>query len=237
MFTQRTNTPNNSYYNRPTNPCIIGNYPKGTPHRTGFNGCDVLPNCTGYATGRFNEIAGEKGCKWLGNTDAKNYIQLAKSQGLKVGMTPALGACIVWSTASHGHVAIVEEVISDTEIKISQSGWSSSLPMWTGIHRKGANGNWVEGYDYRWMRNGYTFIGFIYQPKEVVEMTQEEFNKMADTYLASLALKPASGYAKEGLDWAKAEKIMSGDTKGNMMPKSLLSREDFAIMLKRALGK
>jgi len=238
MFTKRTSAPSrsNAYYNTPMNPCILGNYPKNSIKKTGLPGMNVLPNCVGYATGRFNEIAGLPNCKYLGNTDAKNYISLAKAQGLKIGSEPKLGSCIAWASEENGHVAIVEEVLSDTSILISQSGWSSSLPMWNGVHYKGPDGNWIEGYDYRWMKGKYKFLGFIYQPKEIIEMTQEEFNKMADAYIASRANLIADNYAKEALEWIKKEGIMSGNQSGNMMPKSFLTRQDFALMLKRALN-
>ena len=89
--------------------------------------CDVLSNCVGYAYGRFNEIAGEGACKYLSPTNAENFIQYAG--GLEVGQTPRLGACMVWQKGATlkgsdgaGHVAIVEQIISPTEIVTSESG-------------------------------------------------------------------------------------------------------------------
>ena len=122
--------------------------------------CDVLSNCVGYAYGRFNEIGGYCCCKYLVPTNAENFIQYCG--GLPVGQTPKLGACMVWrkgATLSNsdgaGHVAIVERIISDTQIVTSESGWNSA-PFWTKTRNKG-NGNWGAGA-------GYTFLGFIYNP-------------------------------------------------------------------------
>lgn len=122
--------------------------------------CDVLSNCVGYAYGRFNEIGNYGYCKYLSPVNAENFIQYCG--GLTVGQTPKLGACAVWrkgDTLSNsdgaGHVAIVEKVISATQIVTSESGWNSS-PFWTKTRNKGT-GNWGAGTD-------YTFLGFIYNP-------------------------------------------------------------------------
>ena len=55
-----------------------------------------------------------------------------------------------------GHVAIVEKVVSDTEVYTSESGWGSSIPFWNKTRTKG-NGNWGQG-------TAYKFLGFIYNP-------------------------------------------------------------------------
>lgn len=160
----------NKYYNTKSvggySPCILGNYPFNSPKskRTGYPGRNVLSNCVGYATGRFNEIIGNNNCAYLGSDDAKNFMKFAEKQKLKVGTIPKVGACIVWSNSAKGHVAIVEEVIDANTIKVSESGWNSQKPFWTAIHRKG-NNNWIDGEDYSWMKTkGYECLGFIYNP-------------------------------------------------------------------------
>lgn len=82
---------------------------------------------------------------------------------LETGMTPRVGACMVWQKGATlngsdgaGHVAIVEQVISDTEIVTSESGYAASKPFWTQRRKKG-NGNWGQA-------SGYKFLGFIYNP-------------------------------------------------------------------------
>lgn len=122
--------------------------------------CDVLSNCVGYAYGRFNEIGGYGYCKYLAPVNAENFIQYRGS--CEVGQVPKVGACMVWKKGATltgsdgaGHVAIVEKVVSPTEVITSESGYGSSA-FWTQTRKKGS-GNWGAG-------SAYTFLGFIYNP-------------------------------------------------------------------------
>ena len=124
--------------------------------------CDVLPNCVGYAYGRFNEIGGYGYCKYLTPSNAENFIQY-KNSSLVTGQTPKVGACMVWQKGATldgsdgaGHVAIVEKVISETEVYTSESGWSAKKPFWNQTRKKGS-GNWGQN-------SAYKFLGFIYNP-------------------------------------------------------------------------
>lgn len=123
--------------------------------------CNVLPNCVGYAYGRFNEIGNYGYCKYLRPVNAENFMVYKGS--LEVGQTPKLGACMVWQKGATlndsdgaGHVAIVEKIINDSQIITSESGWGSSKPFWTQNRAKG-DGNWG-------MNSAYHFLGFIYNP-------------------------------------------------------------------------
>lgn len=152
----------NKYYNTIAsggyNPCIVGN-----PTRDGLN---VYNNCVGHAVGRFNEIGGYGKCKYLGSTNAENFInQFANAQGLKVSQTPSLGACIVFakgqvgnSADGAGHVAIVEKINADGSIVTSESGYKASNSFWLTTRRN--DGNWGGGQNYR-------FLGFIENPAVV----------------------------------------------------------------------
>ena len=139
--------------------------------------CDVLSNCVGYAYGRFNEIGGYGYCKYLSPTNAENFIKYAK--GLEVGKTPKIGACMVWRKGATlsgsdgaGHVAIVEKVVSDTEVVTSESGWNSKA-FWTQTRKKGS-GNWGAG-------SGYTFLGFIYNPAPCCKCTNTTTEEKTDS--------------------------------------------------------
>lgn len=119
------------------------------------SGKSVLPNCTGYAWGRFYEILGKRpklskanAEMWYGNT----------SDGYARGKTPRVGAVACWakgkvgnSKDGAGHVAIVEAVYSDGSFLTSNSGYKS-----TRFYTKKI------GKDCRLA--GYTFLGFIYNP-------------------------------------------------------------------------
>lgn len=158
-FTARLTRPEagNLYYNTKAN----GGYSDAIQGKPTDSGCDVLSNCVGYAYGRFNEIGGYGCMKYLRPVNAENFIQNAG--GLTVSQTPQLGACMVWrkgatlsSSDGAGHVAIVEKVVSATQVITSESGYGVSTPFWTKTRTKG-DGNWGGGTD-------YAFLGFILNP-------------------------------------------------------------------------
>lgn len=134
-------------------PCIQGNDAAGLRPFTG----SVLPNCVGAAVAVANIKAGEPGCKWLGNRNAVDFVDFVKLQGLDWGMAPREGACMVWGHGE-GHVAVVDKVISDTEVETVESGWSyRAQPILRRIRRKkGDNGRWGYAHD---------FLMFIYIPQ------------------------------------------------------------------------
>lgn len=132
-------------------PCIPGNPKSGI---VPFEG-SVLPNCVGWCVGRWGSIL-QNDCKYLGNRNAVDFVDFVKLQNLSWGLKPVKGACMVWGYGE-GHVAIVEEVISDTEVITSESGWSyRAKPLVRDIRRKkGDNGRWGYAHD---------FLMFIYLP-------------------------------------------------------------------------
>jgi len=157
-FKMRTTKPEsgNKYYITKSN----GGWSNAIKGKPVDSDCDVLSNCVGYAYGRFNEIGGYGYCKYLSPVNAENFMQYKGS--LKVGQTPKLGACMVWrkgDTLSNsdgaGHVAIVEKVISSTQVMTSESAYGGSA-FYNKTRNKGS-GNWDMGA-------GYTFLGFIYNP-------------------------------------------------------------------------
>ena len=157
MNIRTTKPSNNKFYQTKSkggySTCI-----KGSPTDAS---CDVLANCVGYACGRFNEIIGSMKYPSL-NCNAENFIERAKSIGLKVVSYPTLGGIMVWQKGSTlsgkdgaGHVAIVERIDGANQIYTSESGYGSSA-FWNSI-RNNSNGRWGLG-------SGYTFIGCIINP-------------------------------------------------------------------------
>lgn len=147
------------YYNKKPkgwSPCIYGN----KKHRD--HNLNVLPNCVGWATGRFNQLGQWGKCKYLGNTNAENFTNFCKKQRLELGQEPKVGACMVWEGKGKlaGHVAIVEEVISSKKVTTSESGWSAKKSYWTSTRKKGSTNNWGGGKNLK-------FKGFIYNPAEL----------------------------------------------------------------------
>lgn len=122
-----------------------------------IKGKSVLPNCVGYAWGRFMEILGSQPKLSLGNAE---LWYGNRADGYERGKTPRLGAVICWrkgiagnSNDGAGHVAIVEKILPDGRLVISQSGYGARKRFWTSIIPA----------DFH--LNGYVFQGFIYNPK------------------------------------------------------------------------
>lgn len=159
-------------------------------------GCDVLANCVGYAAGRFCEIIGKERMPYFEYPpNAEDFFEAAKSQGLKTGTTPQLGAIVCWakgkthfSSDGAGHVAVVEKINSDGSIITSESGYNCSNPFWT-THREKGGGNWGAGSEYR-------FLGFIYQPDPVITRVLKKGCQGADVEIMQARLH-ALGYLRK----------------------------------------
>lgn len=122
-----------------------------------IKGSSCLPNCVGYAWGRFYEIIGKR--PTLSRANAEMWFGTT-SDGYKRSATPALGAIACWSKGKvgvssdgAGHVAVVEKIASNGDITTSNSAYSGTT-FYTKTLTK------ASGY----AMNGYTFQGFILPP-------------------------------------------------------------------------
>ena len=188
--------------------------------------CDVLSNCVGYAYGRFNEIGGYGSCKYLSPVNAENFIEYAN--GLSVGQTPKLGSCMVWRKGTTlkgddgaGHVAIVEKIISDTEIVTSESGYGSSTPFYTKTRKKG-DGNWGQS-------SAYAFRGFIYNPAVADEQPKSN-TQSAGVYGIDVSVYQGSF----NFSTAKSEGVKFAIIKGGGGDSGLYIDKNFATNYKNA---
>ena len=68
-------------------------------------------------------------------------------------------------------------------------------------------------------------------------MTQEQFNKMMDVWVAEQAKKAPSSWSADAREWAERNKLVSGDENGNKMYKKVLNREELITVLYRALHR
>lgn len=172
---------------RTTSPSMSNKYFIHTSYG-GYNKCirisgnQCLPNCVGYAYGRFMEAGGVKSCK-LPLCNAEDWISQARKNGFATGTTPKVGAVmcfrkgrVAYGGDGAGHVLIVEKVYSDGSILCSQSGYRSAR-FWTTKFTK----------PYR--LNGYAFQGFIYNPF---------VNTTAKAYTGTFPTLPSRGYFKKG---------------------------------------
>lgn len=193
-FTPRFTIPEkgNPYYNTKKN----GGYSEAIQGKPCEAGLDVLRNCVGYAYGRFNEIVGAGKMVYLAPVNAEKFIQYMnhKTKGVKSGMTPKLGACMVWQAGATlngsdgaGHVAIVEQINADGSIVTSESGYGAKKAFWTQT-RTNANGRWGEGKNFK-------FLGFIYnpavndepQPQYHIVVRGDNLTKIAKKYNTTIA--------------------------------------------------
>lgn len=155
-FIERTSSPSttNKYWIKTTkgglNECIL------------ISGNSCLPNCVGYAWGRWYELLGSKPKLSRGN--AENWY--GYNDGYKRGSVPKLGAVICWrkgkagnESDGAGHVAIVEKINSDGSILLSESAYGGSR-FKTRTVKKSNN---------YYLGSKYTFQGFIYLPIEFEE--------------------------------------------------------------------
>lgn len=66
-------------------------------------------------------------------------------------------------------------------------------------------------------------------------MTEAEVKKLArqeiEAYFAGLAEKPVSNWAKEAVEFVKAEGLMNGDADGSFRPQSFITRQEVAAVL------
>ena len=145
------------------------------------NGC-VLPNCVGYAWGRFYEIIGEKPKLSTGNAGDWYGYNDGYERNKEIDELPKVGAVICWSKPGEaGHVGIVESVDYATGvIKTSESGYEEKTydpvaDFWvtTRVYDKSTK-NWRKASSddkntpvSSWIDN-YVFQGFIYPPQTVV---------------------------------------------------------------------
>lgn len=173
MKIRTTKPSDNKFYIRKANggysTCI-----KGKPTDSKAN---VLSNCVGYACGRFNEIIGKMKYPEL-NCNAENFIERAKSIGLKISNKPVLGGIMVWQKGSLsgndgvGHVAVVERIDNDNQIYTSESSYGGRA--FYNVTRKNSNGRWGAGSAYR-------FRGCIINPA-----IKQESKYFTGTYIVNV---------------------------------------------------
>lgn len=166
MKMRKSQPKNNKYYIRKAN----GGYNGAIAGKPTIKGANVLCNCVGYANGRFNEIIGKGKCVYQLVCNAENFIERATALGLNVSSVPTLGGIMVWQKGKTlkgsdgaGHVAIVEDIISENEIITSESGYGHFA--FKLVTRRNTNGRWG-------IAKGYKFRGCIINPS----VTTEEHN-------------------------------------------------------------
>ena len=174
-FIMRITKPTNSpYYIRKAD----GGYSDACKGKPTDPTATVLSNCVGYANGRFAEIIGKPCIEYQLVCNAENFIERAKSMGLKISDKPTLGGIMVWQKGKTlggkdgaGHVCVVEKIVNENTIITSESGYNAKSPFWNQT-RTNKNGNWGAGAEYKFrgciinpsVNNGYWLNGYDYSP-------------------------------------------------------------------------
>ncbi len=135
----------------------------------GYNRCieiykgSCLPNCVGYAWGRWYEIM--KKAPSLSRANAENWFGYTQD-GYTRGQTPKKGAVICWrkgqvgnESDGAGHVAVVEKIYSDGSILTSNSMYGGTRFYTQRLYPP----------LYQLNSKSYVFQGFIYLPDEPKE--------------------------------------------------------------------
>lgn len=65
------------------------------------------------------------------------------------------------------------------------------------------------------------------------DMTQEQFSKMMDTWLAHLAKQEPSDWSQDARAWAEETGLIKGDTEGNKQYKGFVTREQLVVFMQR----
>jgi len=147
------------------NPCPTGN-------KEIFQG-SALNNCTGGAWGCFAMAENNPNCKvgflsedwhvdnagaWYNNGEGKFLDDYDRGQEAKEG------AIICYSSEQGGHVAFVNEILSDGTLKLISSGWGNQTDA-------GLEWRYVTPPEYKWQvgKSVKGFQGFIYPKKSKVD--------------------------------------------------------------------
>lgn len=128
------------------NKCIPGNAANGRTKST-----SVIPNCVGYAYGRYMEWRGITSCN-LPTCNARDWYSVAKSRGFHCSQTPSVGGVAVYSGSGGAqHVVFIERIESNGDLYCSESNWSHAAFRNVTIYKS-------NGYNYS---SGLRLIGFI----------------------------------------------------------------------------
>lgn len=157
--------------------------------RGGLNECiqisngSCLPNCVGYAWGRWYELLGSRPRLCQGNAEMWYGFTV---DGYKRSSMPALGAVICWGKGvvgneadGAGHVAVVERIEGNGDIITSNSAYGSTR-FYLKTYKKS------EGYNF----GAYKFQGFILPPINIAEQTVVKNEKKP---VGEIALEVAAG--------------------------------------------
>lgn len=168
----------------------------------------VMPNCVGYAQGRFRELCGDtKVWSDIGNYfsgNAETFFPNAVAHGFKTGQVPKLGAIVCYEGAGSaaGHVCVVEKITLNAD-KTDIESITTSNSAYNGTEFFMQTVTKADGYLYN--KNGTRPLqGFIYQNEEygndpTRELTRGFFDALVENPYKAKTLT-LTGWAWNGYD-------------------------------------
>lgn len=177
----------------------------------------------------------------------QEYVKVAQKRGIWVendAHIPKIGDACVYDWEDNGigdntgyadHIGIVT-AISGSYFTVTEGNMSGGK---VGKRQMMVNGRYIRGFI---CPNYAEIVKPIIEndEKEEEKMTQAEFNKMMDNYLADLAQKDAADWGEEwdkAKQWAEETEIIKGDQYGNKMYQSFTTRQSLALILYRFQNK
>lgn len=161
------------------------------------NSGSALPNCVGYAWGRFYEIIGSR--PNLSRRNAEDWYAYT-ADGYERSQTPVLGAVICWrkgqaanQSDGAGHVGVVEDIYDNGDILISNSAYKGRrFYMMTATK--------ASGY---YIGSTYKFQGFILPPISTTSESSssgkfESYKVKVRAAALNIRKGPGTGYASVG---------------------------------------
>ncbi|MEI5672600.1 MULTISPECIES: CHAP domain-containing protein [unclassified Nocardioides] len=173
-------------------------------------------NCTNYAAYRIVRSGLPNTRPWSGNGNASNWGVAMKSI---TDATPTVGAIAWWKAnvpgaGSSGHVAYVEQVVSSTEIVISEDSWGGDF-HWRRITKSGRG--WPSGFIH--------FNDRVLAP--TAPPTVVGTPKIGVTLTARQGTwKPAGSYAYQ---WSAGGAAIAGATKATYTPTAAVLRKALSV--------
>ena len=175
---------------------------------------NVLANCVGYASGRFNEIIEEARdfheCRYTNLCcNAANFIERAQEASLEIGDVPRVGAIMCWGGGYNGcgHVEVVEICGTHKEqVQTSASDYGGN--QFYNAMRTNDNGRWG-------LSDSFYFRGFIYQPEDVQKwingepkptitptVPRDEYKDQLEVIVPQLNVRTSPSTSSESLGYA-----------------------------------
>lgn len=168
----------------------------------GYNRCieisagSCLPNCVGYAWGRWRELLGSD--PKLSRRNAEDWYGYT-ADGYKRSKAPKLFSVICWKKGKladgndgAGHVAIVEKVLENGDVVTSES-------VYGGVRFRSRTYTRASGY---YLGKGYEFQGFILFPVDVEATKKKKVYpkgdyRVTDASLLNVRTGPGTEYPKK----------------------------------------